>query len=291
MKKSYKYLVILLVGMALVLNSCKKECPCDDPTNPDCDNYDRCFGNDTINTLFKVRPGDRGFAPPEEWCDLVACDTFNASSVRFDIPDGNPLNSSYEWQIGTEAETRKGNSFEVDFSDYLRLNGWETRIPISLTVRTPMNECLRSEDEMLKTVTRELFFTNNQLALGGEFKDTLTTWEGTYDNNDEIEEFKLITVENGTYRGYQAPFTLIVGLPHKDTIMWPKNCFRQVCKNYKHTIYEVPVPENCDNKEETNYMRRIEFVLTESGQNIMARINFNQPTQNLIITFNGKRKE
>jgi hypothetical protein len=71
----------LVVFAAMVLNSCKKECPCTDPSNPQCENYDPCYGKKTINTFFKVRPGDRGFKPPEEWCELIPCDTFNVSSV------------------------------------------------------------------------------------------------------------------------------------------------------------------------------------------------------------------
>lgn len=57
-KTTLKYLVVILTGMAFVLNSCKEECPCDDPTDPTCENYDPCYGKDTINTFFKVRPGD-----------------------------------------------------------------------------------------------------------------------------------------------------------------------------------------------------------------------------------------
>jgi hypothetical protein len=246
MKKSYKYLVILLVGMALVLNSCKKECPCDDPTNPDCDNYDPCFGNDTINTLFKVRPGDRGFAPPEEWCDLVACDTFNASSVRFDIPDGNPLNSSYEWQIGTEAETRKGNSFEVDFSDYLRLNGWETRIPISLTVRTPMNECLVNPEDTLVTVTRELFFTRktDNFFQNGE---TSAKYQGYFKSNpNELVVVEFTQVESWKSKGIDFSTYLTIGLQGVDTFMFPSGCPAEGCSNTKHSIVRFTQTQRCE---------------------------------------------
>jgi hypothetical protein len=119
----------------------------------------------TINAFFKVRPGDRGFKPPEEWCELIPCDTFNACSVRFDIHDGNPENRTYEWQIGTEPTPQTGNAFEVNFSDYLRDKGWERHIPITLTIRTPINSCLSNAKDTLVSVTRELFFTQKPILL------------------------------------------------------------------------------------------------------------------------------
>jgi len=125
----------------------------------------RALGKDTVNTLFKVRRSSGGFPPPGEWCQLVTSDTFNASTVRFDIPDGSLESSTYEWQIGSEADARTDKGFEVDFSDYLRDNGWETWIPITLTVRTPMNECLKSQEETVKTVTRELFLQRTDFGL------------------------------------------------------------------------------------------------------------------------------
>jgi len=54
---------ISIIGSLFLLHSCKDDCPpCDDPTNPDCDNYDPCYnyqpalGLDTISQieLFKI---------------------------------------------------------------------------------------------------------------------------------------------------------------------------------------------------------------------------------------------
>jgi hypothetical protein len=292
MKESYKYLVILLVGMALVLNSCKEDCPCtDDPTNPDCDNYDPCFGKTTVDTYFKVRSGDNGFPPPEEWCDLVACDTFNASSVRFDIPDGNPLNSSYEWQIGTEAETRKGNSFEVDFSDYLRLNGWETRIPISLTVRTPMNECLQSEDETVKTITRELFFTNERWNIYKQGKE-MALFEGYYTSEPGKKAFlKIEYVRDGNFRGIDAPYGLTTGFPSIDTLMGNKDCPIDGCNNFIHRKIISLYPENCSNKKLAHYIKSTDIVFEGSNDHIYIKYFFTPPTGDFTVEFKGKRKE
>jgi hypothetical protein len=82
--------------------------------------------------------------------------------VRFDVPVNNPNNSSYSWQIGSEANPRKSIGFEVDFSDYLDAGNWETHIPITLTIRTPMNHCMTNMVDTLIKVTRELFFTKKR---------------------------------------------------------------------------------------------------------------------------------
>ena len=58
MKFSFKYLVTLLIVSTSVLQSCKEdECPevsCQDPTNPDCENYDPCYGKVPLKAGFRI---------------------------------------------------------------------------------------------------------------------------------------------------------------------------------------------------------------------------------------------
>ena len=229
-----KVLYIVLMGLMLPFG-CRKECPkCDDPTNPDCENYDPCLGKKHVNSLFRVRPGDRGFKPPEEWCDLIPCDTFNASSVRFDIPLGNPDNSTYEWQIGDEPNTRTDKGFEVDFSDYLNDGNWETFLPVTLTVRTPLNECLTNPEDTLIVVTRELFFTQKQLSIF-EPGETEVSYKGYFtDKSDQEVILQHIIIQKGTFRNQFTPINVVVGLPFTDTFFFPRVCKFESCENFKH---------------------------------------------------------
>lgn len=289
MKNYYNCLLVFLFGIVFILNSCKEECPCDDPTDPMCDNYDPCLGKDTINTFFKVRPGDNGFPPPEDWCDLMACDTFNASSVRFDIPEGNPDNSIYEWQIGSESVTRKGQGFEVDFSDYLRDNGWETWIPITLTVRTPMNECLRNEDETVKRVNRRLFFTEKRLQLFEEGKN-IAAFKGSFnDKPNEQTIIQYIRITEGSFRGEQAPLTVVVGVPFTDTLGYPRICKNDYCNNYLHTKTVIYQDLNfC--YEETKYpLSEIDFQFLHSENNIKVSWFQNEADFKKRHIFRGER--
>jgi hypothetical protein len=283
MKFLTKYTALFTILFSLItLNSCKDDCPpCDDPTNPECENYDPCFGKDTINTLFKVRPGDNGFKPPEEWCDLVACDTFNASSVRFDAPDGNPENSTYTWQIGSEAEPRTGRGFEVDFSDYLRDNGWEQWIDITLTIKTPMNECLKGEEESVKTVTRQLYFTEERRPNWylGDF-----TLKGKINNIPAKIEF--VFNDKVSFRGVAPPHYLIIGLPNYDTILYPQ-CRAEYCNNYRHSIIQFNHP-TCEENIDFNLISD-EIIAAPGSDEITRTWIFNDSSLPNVYVFKGKK--
>ena len=242
MKSTLLYILLFVSGIAVMLYGCKEDCPCDDPTNPVCDNYDPCFGKRTVNTFFKVRRSYGGFPPPGDWCDLTPSDTFNGSTIHFSIPDGGLGNQSYEWQIGSEAETRKGEAFEVDFSDYLRDNGWETWIPITLNIRTPLNECLSDPNDTLVTVTRELFFTetNTPSVPTGKYKGYFTNEP---DNEVTIE---FLSVDKWLHKGIDFPVFLTVGLPNIDSFMFPQGCPFDGCVSYKQRITRFSRTRNCE---------------------------------------------
>lgn len=228
--------VIKLMGIVFVI-AVFSACHCHDPSNPDCENYDPCFKSKRINSNFRVRPGDNGFKPPEAWCDLLLCDTFNSSSVRFDVPVNNPNNSSYSWQIGSEANPRKRIGFEVDFRDYLDAGNWETHIPITLTIRTPMNHCMTNMEDTLIKVTRKLFFTKKRHH--PFFNDSgKSILEGYLLENPE-EKFTIRTDYNNEkyykkLETYGHNFFLI-GFPFADTILRPWDIFvNNHCSNFKH---------------------------------------------------------
>ena len=283
-KRSHKYIFLCF---PLLLLACKDDCQ--DRTKPECSNYDPCHGKKTINTFFKVRPGDRGFPPPEKWCKLTPCDTFNASSVRFDVPDGSLETSTFEWQIGTEAKPRNGQGFEVDFSDYLRDNGWEQWIPITLTIRTPMNNCLENPKDTFISIKRDLFFTNSHLSLYLK-NDTSAKFKGYFTHEPDKEVImEYIYFSSGEYKGIKAPYALIIGAPFMDTLMAPKNCHRETCRNYRHIKQIVFSPENCDNKELTNYLKSQQLIFDKNGSRFTNIFQFEPPSGGKKYEFRGER--
>ena len=247
MKKWIKGAAALSAAFLLLsLPACKKPKPeCQDPQNPECENYDPCYGKSRINPVFRVRPGDNGFKPPEEWCNLIPCDTFSASSVRFDIPLNNPANSAYTWQIGTEPTTRTAKAFEVDFSDYLNAGNWEKHISITLTIRTPMNTCMTNPEDTLVTVTRNLYFTEsilNIMPMGVNH----VIYKGYFKHEPENEAtIEFIKKSTGDFKGYKPPHFLTVGIPDTDTF-FSRNCMGlQGCANYLHSVQIITNPETC----------------------------------------------
>lgn len=201
-----------------------------------------CEGKENVNSFFKVRPGDRGFPAPPQWCELVPCDTFNDISVLFEVPDGNP-HSTYEWKIGSEIEPRTARKFEIDFSDYLNGGRWETSIPVSLTIRTPLNSCLHNPGDTLISVSRRLFFTeftNRIVKLNeetGYLRGHLTT------EPDKVVDIKFTSVRVNSFRGH---FTgglarFIIGLPFIDSLLLPSSSHLAWCYNFKH--YRVKVTD------------------------------------------------
>lgn len=291
MKKKNIFLILgcLVILLPVLLQSCKKD-KCQDPTNPKCENYDPCYGKKTINTFFKVRPGDRGFPPPKDWCQLIPCDTFNASSVRFDAPDGNPANSTYEWQIGTEVNPRKGKGLEIDFGDYLRDNGWERWIPIKLTIRTPMNSCLTNPKDTLVSITRELFFTQKPILLL-EPGETSVKYKGyfTHEPNKEVV-MEFIQLDTGSFRGVPAPVFLTLGIPNLDTVMAPKSSGNAVgCFNYKSSNFRYLTPNNINSKL-TNYWSAIENIfINNTREKIIRKFKFSPPSGELNYEFHGTK--
>jgi hypothetical protein len=286
----YPLFAILLLA-ALALNACKKEKPpCQDPSNPTCENYDPCYGKKTINTFFKVREGDNGFKPPEEWCQLIPCDTFNTSSVRFDAPDGNPANSTYEWQIGTEVNPRKGKGLEVDFYDYLRDNGWERWIPIKLTIRTPLNSCLTNLRDTFVTVERELFFTEKQIAgLFIGITEREEKFVGTL-NGVPNSEIKLIQKRSGSFRGYTPPIYLLTGIPYIDTLVFPTKCYSEGCLSYRQARGRFPTFRSCM-EDVTFYLSEHNHIFSNERKELELDLTFDPPDGRIQFSFKGKLEE
>jgi hypothetical protein len=274
-------LAAMATGLLLSLPACKEK-DCDDPQNPDCGNYDPCYGKSRINPVFRVRPGDNGFKPPEEWCNLIPCDTFNASSVRFDIPVNNPANSAYTWQIGTEPTTRTAKVFEVDFSDYLNAGNWEKHISITLTIRTPMNTCMTNPEDTLVTVTRSLYFTNKRyLKIFPRTtlpKDSLTEikYIGHLTSNpSKIFTFKVVKVFQNYYDGYsiQGLAYFYVGLPFADSIMIPRDVSMKSCGNYRHGILLTNRFNDSKFSELSHQLKRIDCII-ETSKKRTIKISF-----------------
>jgi hypothetical protein len=189
LKKSFKYLIILLAGMALVLNSCKEDCPsCQDPTNPDCDNYDPCWNKQPVTADFEISQQPVTFYPDYigDWHPDLK---FFRSLIGFrpvNFIEGD-TSVKYTWLLGSEVV--HDYYLERDFSDTEQSG--ENNIRITLIVeKEPDLDCFPLDDGK-DTITKYIQLVENacEFLTFGDFK---VLFEGDRDST-------LVSVRNWRY--------------------------------------------------------------------------------------------
>ncbi|MFT5480695.1 MAG: hypothetical protein ACI9NN_001663 [Bacteroidia bacterium] len=289
MKATKFLLASLIIFGFLCSQSCNDDEQCTDPTNRNCENYDPCLGMKTVNTFFKVSPGDRGFPAPQDWCELKPCDTLTSSSVVLEVPNNNPDNCTYEWLIGDESEPRIGDKIEIDFSEHLNSQGWETYVSISLTIRTPWNFCLENEADTFIVVTRDLFFTEKSITLIEPGSSSIM-YKGHFTSTPVKESIvQFIQLDSSSFWGIQAPLFLTVGLPFIDTLVFPQGCSREFCSNYIHTKRKTLDPERCNATYHTNYLSSEDWIFLDGNKRIERRWEISPPPGVETFRFIGQR--
>jgi hypothetical protein len=221
------------VLLSITLAACKKDDDtCSDPTNPDCENYDPCHGNEPT-AAFKMRSTSVGFTTPEnlqaEWCD-----TIYRSGVEFRADMEGA--SSYEWQIGDDSTIRTGKTIQVGFSSYTEdtlanINpdnpDFYQALDVNLTVRNESGACV-SENDTLLSSTRLLVFTKKTLTIG--------TFRGKIEGEDTIRDVIFWrdgeNLSNPNFN--QQYFSDVIGLNGDDTLRryWIMGSF-EVLFSYK----------------------------------------------------------
>jgi len=207
--------------MLLHLSSCKEDCtPCNDPTNPDCENYDPNYGKPTADFTMRQSLKPFGWAEkPEEIAEF--CDTIVAanSGVLFTAKEENALR--YEWTIGDDSRIFYTREVALRFDDYLQdtTNIWKP-IPVKLKV-VKVPPAPHNPADSIYTIERYLVFANEFL------------WNGTFEGYFEHEPNKkrIISYDYTQYHTWTIPKeesgigvavdvegVLILGFPQADTL-------------------------------------------------------------------------
>jgi hypothetical protein len=166
--KSLKILVLSL-SMAAILTwpGCKEEPPCNDPSNPDCANYDPCYGKKPVTADFEMSEVWR-FVPPDyyldEWNPDVA---FRRSKIGFKPIgyDEKDTSVKYTWLLG--AEVIHEFYFERDFMDTK-----EKEIPVTLIVEKQADISCFPQDDGKDTLTKVIKLLDSycETLTNGDFK-------------------------------------------------------------------------------------------------------------------------
>ena len=126
-----KHICLLLLVLAMGLGGqCKKKCY--DPTNPQCEDYDPCYGKKKVSAQFTIHEAVANRS--EEW-KYYDTDTIFTDAAYFTALEDN---AQYEWHIGADVLTTK----KVTRTQFPR----GQTIPITLIVtKTPDKSCFPND--------------------------------------------------------------------------------------------------------------------------------------------------
>lgn len=195
-----RLLLLVLIGfsMALGVTSCKREC--NDPTNPDCENYNPCHNSQKLTADFDIYE-IRSFS--SDWIPYDT-DSLFATDARFVAKE---TGVEHEWKIGSETITTK----EVTRKNFPN----DVGIPITLTVKRKEGFNCHPEDSMA-TITRIIRVVDlEHLRFRGCFQG--------YHTNTPNDTFTVCIMYDTLPWPQSKTKTRISGLIQKDTC--PDNTF------------------------------------------------------------------
>lgn len=233
--------LLIFVCITLLFYACKKQECCNDASNPNCENYDPCFGKSTIDTAFLVLLPYGGFPPPSDECVLPSYDTIygGGTGMRLEAPKHNPSNSTYQWTVGNDPTVYKTKAFEIDFDGWLNAGNWEKSMEVRCTIKTPPNGCIKLKDTMVVT-KRKVFFTKYNPSIG--------VFYGKFNGSNIEDTFKNIFIVGlDKFRGYPVDYyqRFFIGAPFQDSFTdFDANNYNKTCKMRYYSLLQPSLPKS-----------------------------------------------
>jgi hypothetical protein len=185
----------LLLSASLLLAACKPcddptnpECEnyCDDPANPDCFNYDPCFNQTEVSADFEMAEILGSIVGLDTIIYIETDTALRGNFVRFRAAQ---LADRYEWHVGSDPRVFNSQEFRLFFQD-------PTQLLITLIVERKANTDCFPNDDGLDTLTKRLVIVpKEQSAIVGTYRGSTTA------NPNEIYEltfFKRNIYEDST---------------------------------------------------------------------------------------------
>jgi hypothetical protein len=196
MKKYRIPILVLTVLAAFSMQTCKN---CNDPTNPDCANYNPCHDDQPPTAEFGIYE--------ETGARYLGCIPDSEKEILAPIPDGWPVwrnrvtfktevtdYDSLTWQIGDHNQILRDPEVFLDFASF-----FGESMPITLTVyRTSRKGCY-DESQSVVTSTKNLYFKD---PIGGDPNNWEGPWVGKFFCKEETtgDTFTLSIYETGFFR-------------------------------------------------------------------------------------------
>jgi hypothetical protein len=165
-----KYFALFTILLSLLtFNGCKDDCPkCDDPTNPECENYDPCWDKKPVTAdfemsdLFPIAPPD---GIPEWNPDVVFARGRIGFKAKVDFEIFSDV--KYTWLLGSEVINEP--YFERLFNE---TQEGENNIPVTLIIEAEPNLACFPNDDGRDTIVKFIRFVNRpcEFATTGDFK-------------------------------------------------------------------------------------------------------------------------
>lgn len=188
--KLIKFLIaiIIVATLAINLNSCKRDKEdCFDPTNPQCKNYDPCYGQKPVIADIELSQRYSPFGSGEittKYSDTGII--FPNSQIRFHCPIEG---AKYTWTLG--AETITSQTFERMFSRFTVPVGEYT---VKLTVEKDPNKNCFPADDGIDTYTKKFKIVPMcSLAILGLFKGK---WDNLPQKDSGLISMRVFTSMN-----------------------------------------------------------------------------------------------
>lgn len=188
--KLLKYLTLILFTgtLAISLNSCKRDKEdCFDPTNPQCKNYDPCYGKKPVMADIEISQRVKNFGSDSlSKAYFNETEIFPYSQIRFHCPlEG----AKYTWTLG--AETITSQTFERIFEGFQVPYGEYT---VKLTVEKEPNKNCFPADDGIDTYTKKFKIVPTcSLAILGLFKGK---WDNLPQKDSGLISMRVFTSMN-----------------------------------------------------------------------------------------------
>lgn len=182
----------MLALSVLAFSGCRKDC--DDPTDPDCANYDPCAGYVGADAGFKILeipiPTLGWDCDGEEARDLeFEVDTIFATggATHFRAGQAPEPGLSYKWKIGTDARTWTTREFELGFGQSAIGD-----IPVTLMIEKPNPLACGGTAYSRDTLTKNLHVKRipDDIYTSGTWSPLFGKWEG-YNTDNELSTFQI----------------------------------------------------------------------------------------------------
>ncbi len=153
-----------IVGFGL--QHCKDEPLCNDPSNPQCPNYNPCYGKKSVTADFEMSQMFAVVTP--DYLDKFNPDiAFERDRIGF-RPIGLDTATKYTWLLGSEIITEP--SFERNFANTQQTG--ENNIQITLIIEKKPNLICFPNDDGRDTITKHIRFVESpcEYLTSGDFK-------------------------------------------------------------------------------------------------------------------------